>query len=535
MLPGKFLWQYLVHPYSLALVSGLVMGLTPAPLGLWGIAWIAQAPLWVMVRRFSFGETRLLVANRASPWLLGLCWGLGYHGLALSWITGLHPLTWMGIPWLTSLAIAGCCWLLVTLWGAMLPMLWAGGMAGLGQLSRSQFPGWLWVGLGTALWSGLEWVWAQSPLWWTSLSYTQSPANLVILHLGQLSGPVAVTTALVLVNGLLAEGFIESQVKNVARLPWAIGKYQWALVCFLVFHLIGWGLYSRPLADVEASGLKLGIIQGNIPTRMKLSAQGLEQALQAYLQGYETLTAQGVEAVLTPEGAFPLIWATADAWLAPFEQAVTERQRPVWVGSFGTRNSDVTQSLFTLLGSGQIFSRYDKVKLVPLGEYIPFPEILGKVFSRLSSLKVGMVPGLPGQRFDTPFGRAIAGICFDSAFAHLFQTQAATGGLFILTASNNDPYSPVMMAQHHAQDVMRAIETDRWAVRATNTGYSGVVDPHGQTRWRSRVNRYQLHVAEIFRRDRQTLYVRWGDWLTPGLVVGGAIVGITYCIPALKR
>lgn len=80
-----------------------------------------------------------------------------------------------------------------------------------------------------------------------------------------------------------------------------------------------------------------------------------------------------------------------------------------------------------------------------------------------------------------------------------------------------------MPAQHHAQDVMRAIETDRWAVRATNTGYSAIVNPHGRTLWRSGHNTYELHAATIYRRQTQTLYVRWGDWLTPLLLVLSAL------------
>ena len=67
-----------------------------------------------------------------------------------------------------------------------------------------------------------------------------------------------------------------------------------------------------------------------------------------------------------------------------------------------------------------------------------------------------------------------------------------------------------MPAQHHAQDIMRAIENSRWAVRATNTGYSGIVDPHGKTEWISKLNTYQLHAATIYRRETNTLYVRWG-------------------------
>ena len=126
--------------------------------------------------------------------------------------------------------------------------------------------------------------------------------------------------------------------------------------------------------------------------------------------------------------------------------------------------------------------------------------------------------------FDTPFGRAIVVICYGSAFPEQFRYQAAQGGQFILSPSNDAHYSAAMPAQHHAQDVMRAIEIDRWGVRATNTGYSAIVDPHGRTVWISGHNTYELHADTIYRRQTKTLYVRWGDWLTPVLLVGGAIV-----------
>jgi len=92
----------------------------------------------------------------------------------------------------------------------------------------------------------------------------------------------------------------------------------------------------------------------------------------------------------------------------------------------------------------------------------------------------------------------------------------------IIAASNNAHYRKTMPAQHHAQDVIRAIENDRWAARATNTGYSGIVDPRGNTLWISRINTYEIYADTIYKRDTKTLYVRWGDWLTVVLSILGS-------------
>lgn len=177
-------------------------------------------------------------------------------------------------------------------------------------------------------------------------------------------------------------------------------------------------------------------------------------------------------------------------------------------------------------GSGKTLAHYDKVRLVPIGEYIPFKAILGGLIKRLSPLKGEVVPGRSDQIVDTPWGRVIVGICYESAYPAHFRYQAAAGGQLIFTASNNAHYAETMPAQHHAQDVARAIETDRWAVRATNTGYSGIVDPNGRTIWLSGINTYETHAENVYLRQTETLYVKWGDWLTPllGLLSVGVLV-----------
>ncbi|MEG4804920.1 apolipoprotein N-acyltransferase [Microcoleus sp. ARI1-B5] len=568
------------------------MALTTAPFNAWPLAWVALVPLWVLVVSY---ERPIITEKKqkflpssdfprtTSFFLLPSLWGISYHGLALSWIMGIHPMTWLGVPWWPSLAIALFCWAFITLWGAALVTLWAwlflilnsltlagktpililnsltlpgknpilnspplqggagGGRTKLSPLTR--------VLIGTALWCALESIWSTGSLWWTSLSYTQSPHNLAILHLGQLSGPSAVTAAIVAVNGLIAEAFLEGRRKKeegssatdcvtdatdvtdgwkqervrgkkgeVRGKKWV--AYIWPAGLFLVLHIVGWSLYNRPLIQEAGTSLKIGIIQGNIPNQIKFDSAGWRRALEGYTAGYKQLADRKVDAVLLPETALPFIWTNEyQRSTLSFYQAILERGVVAWIGGFGQQENSITNSLLAIDRTGEIVGRYDKLKLVPLGEYIPFYEILGGIINRLSPLDAHLVPGNSKQLFDTPFGRAIVGICYDSAFAENFRYQAAKGGEFMLTASNNAHYKPPMLAQHHALDVMRAIETDRWAVIATNTGYSAFVNPRGETVWKSAINTYEVRDATIYRRQTRTLYVRWGDWLTPLLLV----------------
>lgn len=557
---------------GLGLLSGVLMGITPAPVSAWPLAWLAIVPLWLWLR-FSLAPQ----ASTSKNWLIfALGWGMGYHGLALFWITHLHPLTWLGIPWLTSLAIATGCWFFITFWGTGIVMIWAaivrwlwrslepcqgipeGMVAGtltnkplvLSRIShRAIVASLLRVLFGVAVWCGLEALWSMGPLYWTSLSYTQSPHNLVILHLGRLSGASTVTAAIVTVNGLIAEalwtwprfrrlGFSRDRTSThppsyPPTPPQSTKLLLTALAVLISAHLLGWGIWQSAAADSPDRALRVGIVQGNIPNEVKLDAQGLRLAQQRYTAGYEQLVNQGVDVVLTPEGAIPFVWGDV-LKRSPIYRAIADYQVPLWLGTFmpvpysnpAPLPSHITQSLITLTGTeADPLSRYNKIKLVPLGEYLPFESVLGSVINRLTSLDFSMVPGDTEQIFDTPFGRAAVGICYESAFGDWFRIQVARGAEFILTASNNDPYPRSMMMQHHAQDVMRSIENDRWAARATNTGLSAVVNAHGQTLWMAEHNAYQVHAATIYQRQTRPPYVRWGDWLMPLLLIGS---GATY-------
>lgn len=531
-------------------LGGLAFGLTMPPWGLWGLAWIALVPLW------RWGIQR-------GSWRGVVAWGFLYEGLTLQWLWDLHPLTWMGIPWWPSLLIALGCWLGAIAWRLGSFLLWTQLMfrltsrrskSGTGASWQSRSSG-LRVLWGTALWCAIDSFWSWGPLYWDSWALSQSPHNLPILHLGRLAGPMAITGAIVAVNGLLAEAWNlqlisgsshaevgDSPTPSQGLRPRQLLGVAVALVVGL--HGLG-GLLSlqgdRARANLPGSGpaLQVGVVQGNIPTRRKLTAAGVNLALQRYSQGFESLAAQGADAVLLPEGAFPFLWSEQRQTLGqPFLAAIARHPTTqVWLGAFergekvyGSEpigrdeiaDPDIRQSLLALDAEGRVTSRYNKIKLVPLGEYLPAEALLGRVLGRLSGLPESLVPGQASQHFETAWGRAAVMICYEPAFSQISRRQVRAGGQWLLNSANLDPYSDVLMAQSEALGVIRAIESDRWLVQATNTGYSGVIDPGGRVMWRSPPREFVTHAAVIYPRQSQTLYGQWGDWLTPTLLAGAA-------------
>jgi apolipoprotein N-acyltransferase len=536
---------------AIALFSGFLMGLTVAPFGWWWLAWIALVPLWLLIQLKGINNLRSAV-------ILGAAWGIGYHGVALFWITGVHPMTWLGVPWLASLAIAISVWLFLTAWGMAIPLLWSVGMAGITRRFPKLFPLGR-IAIAAAIFCSLEWLWSQGALYWSALGYTQSPHDLLLLQISRLSGQQTVTAAIVIFNGLVAEALLpifqtdsSFRFKFKSSLPFfTVGRsrrrsnsvtsnsttanlrsgIKWrylytAIALLLLMSLYGaWAMQPQRMITSNGQALRVGIVQGNISNPLKFSPDGTQISIDRYAHGYARLAQAGVEMVVTPEGALPFLYdrgiSKARQYQNQLDRAVLAAQVPIWIGAYGRVDTpgagelDLTNSLFLLDRSGEAIARYDKSKLVPVGEYVPFKEILGSLIQRLSPLEGEFIPGKPDQLVRSPWGKLILGICYESAYPEHFRAQTAAGGELIITASNNAHYAASMPAQHHAQDVARAVETDRWAVRATNTGYSGIVDPNGRTIWRSQINTFETHADTVYLRQTKTLYTRWGDWLTP--------------------
>ena len=490
--------------FIIALFGGIATSLAVEPVSCFLFAWMSLAILWFLIlKNCKYQSVGKII-------LLASFWGYAYHGLSLSWILNFHPLTWMGIPWIPSLVFAIAFWLITSSLGAIFVTIWA---SGLRFVIKHKYHVSTQILAGSALWVGLEWLFRQSPFWWTSLSLTQSPHNLWFLQLNQISGAETSVAIIVAVNGLLANAFWFSYQKSNLNFRNQLNRV--AIYIVMVTHSLGASIYFFP--NLKTESIYIGIIQGDIPLEIKFEKAGLDLAFNRYFEGYKVLRNKKVDAVLTPEIAMPKLGFSLDLVNTSFGQLIQQSKIPFWIGTRTGERQHPQQSLIALEETG-VTSQYNKQKLVLFGEYIPFAKTrLEPLIKKLFPFKVNHLAGAKEQKFNTPFGKAAVVICYESAFPEIVLNQVKMGGKFIIVATADGLFGEFMMQQHHAQDVLRAIETRRWLVRANSRNYSGVIDSKGNTMWISQPG-YITKKAKIYLSDRQTLYTRWGNWLTPALI-----------------
>jgi apolipoprotein N-acyltransferase len=176
------------------------------------------------------------------------------------------------------------------------------------------------------------------------------------------------------------------------------------------------------------------------------------------------------------------------------------------------RPSELYNSGALVSPSGDWTGRYDKVHLVPFGEYVPFP----RLFSFASSLTKEVGEFSRGQsRAPLDAGGSKLGvfICYESIFPDEVRQSAAAGAQVFVNISNDGWYGDSgAYAQHLKQARMRAVENARWLLRDTNTGVTASVDPYGRIVARLPRKIRATLVAPYALSDETTFYTRHGDW-----------------------
>ncbi len=207
---------------------------------------------------------------------------------------------------------------------------------------------------------------------------------------------------------------------------------------------------------------------------------------------------------------------------------------PVVVGNIGTVEAggrvELRNSASFVLPDGAFAGRYDKVHLVPFGEYVPFKRLFFFAGSLLA--EVGqMEPGTQRRVFALPDGHKVGVfICYESIFGDEVREFARMGAGVLVNISDDGWYGDTSAPWQHLNMVrMRAVENHRWVLRATNTGVTAAIDPEGRVvAGAPRHIRTAVRVPFRWEGD-ETFYVRHGDWFAWGCLLGtvGAVGWLT--------
>ena len=491
----------------------------------------ALAPLmWLSRREVSAG----IVAKR---WFQS---GIFYWIATLSWMPAIVK---NGGPWplvvLGWFALAAYCAVYFAAYGWLSAKFWRWAK-GVGLYTEAQRH-------GDGYWRRLLGVLVVEPVLWCGLELIRSrflggfawnqlgvvPVNSGFGALAALGGVYLCSAVVILINGTIAG--IAERVWKPERSGFANLKRLGSLETLLAFGVV-WGIYaasgrsvSAPVGEsADGTVLKVAMVQRNFPCVFKAQE---ERPLEVYERLLGNVAALGPDIVVLPESAMCEFGPVDQQGAVRFAEWVAKKTGGAALLAGGTRYEDgltynsaalyrpVPCSLFP------VPLIYDKVHLVPFGEFIPGDKWITALqkLAPVGSCTPGE-PRLLGARIDRAqldyldFGVAI---CFEDTDSALMRWYAAMGARLLCFITNDSWFSQSVEAEQHAwQAVARAIETGLPVVRVGNSGVTGTIAPDGKASWLVGTNGKPLvdkegammDKVEIGGRGRQgTVYVRFGD------------------------
>jgi apolipoprotein N-acyltransferase len=352
---------------------------------------------------------------------------------------------------------------------------------------------------------------------WNLLGIAQVD-NLALDRIAGSTGVYGISFEIALVNVALAAAFLVPREKRSALLVAALAA---AAV------LQAGRLVDAPPAKADHAAL---LVQQNIPVGVDWTSATQQQTLNGLTALTEKSVANSagvkVDLVVWPESPAPFL--TNDAGFRQSVSAMT-RNTTSWtvVGAIGSspaagtnaQPSSLFNSAALISPQGEWTARYDKIHLVPFGEYLPFPSIFS--FAGGLTKEVGEFQrGASRSPLDAGDQRLGLFICYESIFPDEVRQFSNNGAQVFVNISNDGWYGDSgAYAQHLNQTRMRAIENNRWLLSATDTGVTAAIDPWGRV------------VAQIPRKERTallapygltsvtTFYARHGDWFAFGCAI----------------
>jgi apolipoprotein N-acyltransferase len=464
------------------------------PFDLWYLAWIALVPLMYSIS----------CGRRLEALLNGLLAGFIYFLGTVYWVS--HSMYIYGnvpIP-LTIIAVILLC-LYLCLYTGLFSYLFGMIQEGL-SLPASLIAPPLWVSLE------LIRTYALTGFPWSSLGYSQHPA-LSIIQISDITGIYGVSFLVVAINGLVFDltAHLTGRDRSTFRLK-AFGVTFVLLISALSLFYGTFRLY-QPEAD---DSVRVSVIQGNIPQDQKW-----DRRFQGAVMGkYISLTMQAMnrkpQLVVWPETALPFVFGYDGKLTEKLRQFQKRLGAYLLTGSVRLRDErdgerKLSNSVILLSPDGEVASVYDKIHLVPYGEYVP----LRSIFPFIEKLVEAIGDFLPGREIvvmETPFARIGNLICYEIIFPGLVRKFVHDGADLLVTVTNDAWFGRTSAPyQHFSMAVFRAVENRVPVVRAANTGISGFIDSRGRVIEKSDIFVQAVLTHDLKKGTGGSFYSDYGD------------------------
>ena len=473
------------------------MVLTFAPFGVW---WLQPFPLAALFMLWAGAAPRRAAA-------IGFGFGMGWFCTGISWVyISMHDIGGMPMP------VA-----------ALATLLFATILA-----SYTALTGWAQARLAPSPWMGTlvvvpaaftlcEWLrgWVFTGFPWIAPGYAHTDGPLA--GFAPLVGVHGLTFLAVLAASLLAHALSAAIVEKPL-----VGPVLGPLTGIAMVLAGGLGLSAIEWTHVAGKPFTVSLIQGNIPQEIKFVEGRFESTLDTYVRLAERHPA---ELIVFPETALPRMLHTIPrATLERLDILASSRGATLVTGVPRAQVENTVTGYFNSaisLGrdAGQ---RYDKDHLVPFGEFIPFGF---RWFVDLMRMPLGDFTSGGAHQAPMRIGaqRIAVNICYEDLFGEEIIRQLPEAGL-LLNVSNIGWFGDSLAPHQHLQaSRMRAIESGRTMLRATNTGATAVIDAHGAVTQALPFFSEGALVATVQARSGATPYVLTGNWLVITLCAGALV------------
>ena len=371
-------------------------------------------------------------------------------------------------------------------------------------------------------WTGVEWIRTYFPIGfpWNLLGYT-AYRNLQLIQFAEFTGVYGISALIVFFNAVTYIIFFRRYSRRTQTM--SLGILTFLMASALIFGSVR----MTNIAGAPPRGsLKVAIVQGDIPQSIKWDPNFLGTSFDVYLKQTQLASKQGVDLSVWPEAAAAFFFQPDDRYPASMADDAAYRRKLLQLAAdtgdtilFGAPALGVEDGVvgfynraYLVSGSKGVVSWYDKIQLVPFGEYVPARRLLGYFVNRVVKGFGDMFPGRLQTIFTVKGARLSVLICYESIFPDLSRREVKHGAEVLVNITNDAWYGTSSAPyQLLAMSAMRSVETKVPMVRVANTGISAIIEPTGKITARTPLFKRGTEIEDVAWRPVQTVYSLVGD------------------------